>query len=649
MAHPYLTKSDFKSCFDCRTKLYYRKERYPSNLEENDYLQFLADGGFMVELVAKARYPGGVDLVEERDPQKAFARTQALINERPDRVVFEAAVIWEKFYARTDILRREGQTLHLIEVKSSSLNSNEEGGDEGDDARSPFLMKRKRAVSSKWKPYLLDVAFQVHIVRNAFPGFTVKPWLCVVDKAHQVTANETLDKFVVARDAAKPKSRPTVTYSGDLSALQKSPLLISRDVSEETDLLMPEVLLQAGILAGLIGPDGKVTRVNESLPDFYKTCRTCEYRFDMARTVPQHGFAECWGEMAKAKPHILELYKVTQIGIGETPDPVPALLAHGMASLLDLDEDELGKEGASRERRHLQWSHSGNGGSECLPAALRSALVAHEKDPGWPLHFIDFEACNVALPYHAGLHPYERVAFQWSCHTLNAKGELAHAEWLNTKREFPNFQFARTLREQIGDSGTVYVWSAYEQSTLVKVLSQIEEWVARDREEALQVSGFNRLAELDDLASWIDDFLGPADEDDKRHDSPRIRDLHRLALQHYFHPVMLGRTSIKVVLPAVWNESAKLRAHPWFKEYLRLDPSGIPIDPYKTLPGLKLADGEEEDVIVDGTGAIRIYQDLIFRHEADTEVQTKCAQLLYQYCKLDTAAMVMIWRHWRGL
>ena len=137
MPSPYLTKSDFKACYDCRTKLYYRKKSYPTNLDENEYLQFLADGGFMVETVAKAQYPQGIDLVEERDPQRSFNRTRELIEASLDAVVFEAAAIWEKCYVRIDILRREGGILHLIEVKSSSIDAEEE--EEG--ASSPFLTR----------------------------------------------------------------------------------------------------------------------------------------------------------------------------------------------------------------------------------------------------------------------------------------------------------------------------------------------------------------------------------------------------------------------------------------------------------------------------------------------------------------------------
>ena len=123
MPSNYLTKSDFKAAFDCRTKLYYRKHGYPSALQEDEYMQFLADGGFMVEHVAKATYPQGVDLAGLRDPEKAFARTQELIAVG-DCTLFEAAAMAGKFYVRMDILRRSGRVLELIEVKSSSVGPN---------------------------------------------------------------------------------------------------------------------------------------------------------------------------------------------------------------------------------------------------------------------------------------------------------------------------------------------------------------------------------------------------------------------------------------------------------------------------------------------------------------------------------------------
>jgi hypothetical protein len=642
MASPYLTKTDFKSAFHCATKLHYRKRDYPTTLDDNDYLKFLADSGFMVEAVAKAQYPHGVDLVGEGNPQHAFGRTKELLEANDSAVVFEAAALFEKFYARIDILRREGRTLHLIEVKSSSIV--EQDGDDG----SPFL-KKNGEVAAKWMTYLLDVTFQLHVLSCAFPDFEVKPWLCVINKGCRVTANETLAHFSAIRDNDKPKSRPTVHYLGNREQLTGTSLLTLRDVAEETGLLMDRVVRRADVLAALIGHEGLVTRFQEPVAEIYNTCRKCEYRFRPGIEKAPHGFAECWGSLASVQPHILDLHRVGQIGTTKVPDPVPELVRAGKASLLDLTEDQLGSEGAYAKRRYIQWSNSFGQGAEHLPTALQSELQAHQTSPGWPLHFLDFEACDVVLPHHAGLRPYERVAFQWSCHTLDQHGQLTHQEWLNTERDFPNFKFARTLRECIGDTGTVYVWSHYEQTTLCKVLKQIDEWISADEVEVLRVSGFSTLNELQDLVNWLVDLLGPEDEEGKRKNSPRIRDLHKLALKHYFHPEMLGRTSIKAVLPAVWRHSSALWETPWFAKYYQVDASGQVLDPYKTLPELPLGEDEEdEDSVIEGTGAIRIYQELIFLQGLTEEFKRNREQLLLQYCELDTAAMVMIWAHWTG-
>ena len=48
----YLSKSDFKVAQTCPTKLYYKKNKYPSQKDENEYLVLLADGGFMIGRLA---------------------------------------------------------------------------------------------------------------------------------------------------------------------------------------------------------------------------------------------------------------------------------------------------------------------------------------------------------------------------------------------------------------------------------------------------------------------------------------------------------------------------------------------------------------------------------------------------------------------
>src|SRR5258708_7244946 len=55
----HLTKSDFTIARTCAAKLYYKKLGYPSLADDNPYLEFLADGGYMVETMAKLLFPEG--------------------------------------------------------------------------------------------------------------------------------------------------------------------------------------------------------------------------------------------------------------------------------------------------------------------------------------------------------------------------------------------------------------------------------------------------------------------------------------------------------------------------------------------------------------------------------------------------------------
>jgi hypothetical protein len=41
-----LPKSDFKVAMTCSTKLYYRKLKYPTTMEGNEFMEMLAEGGY---------------------------------------------------------------------------------------------------------------------------------------------------------------------------------------------------------------------------------------------------------------------------------------------------------------------------------------------------------------------------------------------------------------------------------------------------------------------------------------------------------------------------------------------------------------------------------------------------------------------------
>lgn len=224
---------------------------------------------------------------------------------------------------------------------------------------------------------------------------------------------------------------------------------------------------------------------------------------------------------------------------------------------------------------------------------------------------------RLALPYHAGMHPYGQVVFQWSCHTVETPGGTPiHSDWLNTVDIWPNESFVRELRKAIGDKGSVVTWSKFEASTLKEIARELKNFGCDDPE----------------LQNWIADVT-----------SRRIVDLHNWACNDFCHPGMHGRTGIKPVLDALWSTDEGMRAQ--FEEWTELpaDPSS---DPYAALPALEIC-GIVQDVR-EGTGAVRAYEAMMYGLEKDdVETKSKWANLLRRYCELDTLSMVLVFEYWR--
>jgi hypothetical protein len=308
-------------------------------------------------------------------------------------------------------------------------------------------------------------------------------------------------------------------------------------------------------------------------------------------------------------PLVLDLYYASET-------LVAGAVHSGRVSLLDINEETLtrsdGSVGAVAQRQRIQIRHSRTA-TPWIDAGLRRVIESVE----YPLHFIDFEAARLALPPHAGMRPYGLLAFQWSCHTIDRPGApLRHKDWLNTVDYWPNAQFARALRDWVGTSGTALAWAHFEKSTLKGVLAELARF---DEDEP-------------ELRAWLEWLT--ADR--------RILDLNQTTLDHFFHPGMGGRTSIKYVLDALWKSDPAMRAR--FKEVMKRD--GDPSrGPYAALPRLVINGSEQ--AVVEGTGAIRAYEAMMYGAERD-EPGTKAAweTLLKQYCALDTLAMVLIWEHW---
>jgi len=605
-----LSKSDFKAARSCQTKLFYRELGYPNTREDDDYLRMLAEGGYMVETLAKLHYPAGIALEYGNDPFAGASATREAF--RSESVtVFEATLLAGHRLARADIIQKRGNEFRLVEVKAKSVDSKQNAANLCKGEPNLFRSKRKPfPISEKWREYLEDVAFQVSVLSAMIPGAVVRPFLCLVDKAATTAIDGLPNWFKIERGESRDKKGRVhrAVFIGDLERARQDTCVVEVDVSSEVAELRAEV-------------EGEASRFEASLSgDLRKLpapigfgCRDCEYRVEPG--VQPSGFRECWGALADTTALVLKLYQGGRLK-GASGPTVDELLQKGRASLLDVPEEACtkadGSIGVINARQLVQLKHT-RSGQVWVGDELRSTLQGAR----YPLHFIDFETSRLALPYHAGMRPYGLVAFQWSCHTVNRAGERpAHSEWINTQDAWPNGKFAHALREAIGEKGTVLAWATHEGSTMKEILRELPAFGQAN-------------ADLDD---WIRSLT----------ESDRILDLNQVTRENFFHPAMGGRTSIKVVLDALWRTDSAMRAR---FEGITGHAALPSADPYASLPPLVINGVRQE--VVEGTGAMRAYQAMMYGVERDdVEAQRQWRDLLLQYCGLDSLAMVLIWEHW---
>ena len=606
-----LSKSDYNLARTCDAKLYFREHRYPDNGDYSPYVRLLAEGGFMVDALARAQRPGGVLLDPTWDPVADFAKTRELLGQ--DTVtIFQGTLLSGKRLARVDVIEKRGNEVSLIEVKAKSFDAKAHTDDLAAGGKGLFRKKQKPyAHYADWLPKFEDLTFQVLVFETLFPALRVRPFITLIDKTKRTTLDGAPRFFELVRQARADGSEHSYAahFTGNASDAAKLDVLVTLDAADDVALLRAEVDAEAARFEALLDKpfENYVTTLGTK-------CSECEFRVDAP--ADRNGFAQCWGPMANVTPHILELQSIGKVLDANGVPIIESLTREGKASLFDIPLDRLKKKdgtvGAQAERQIRQITHA-KLGKEWIDDSLKGALAGLR----YPMHFIDFEASRLAIPYNANMRPYGQVAFQWSCHTVDSPGAPPrHTEWLNAADEWPNMTFARSLRDVIGESDTVLAWSPFERSQLNEIAREHPQFVPRD----------------ESLENWVDGLT-----------RSRIFDLHTCAVDQYYHPGMGGRTSIKVVLDALWKSDAAMRDQ--LKSWTGRDVPATQ-DPYHALPPLEI-DGVRQDVR-EGTGAMRAYEAMMYGAEKnDPDAKAKWRKLLLQYCELDTLSMVLIFEYWR--
>lgn len=608
----FLTKSRFKMAMDCPTKLYYtaKRKEYADSSQDDPFLQALAEGGFQAGELVKCYYPGGHE-IEGLDYYRSWAVTQEFLKQE-NVILYEAAIKFENLFVRVDILKKTRNKIELIEVKSKSFNSNTFRDD-------IWQKKNKNKLDSKWTSYIYDIAFQAYVAKLAFPKAVITASLMCSDKDKVASIDGLNQKFLIQRIGELEK---IVKRVGDtsLEALGK-PILTAIDITDVVDKIHneseeSEKYKDMGFKDAVAFFADHYAKDIKIVPDVSSACKGCEFRSDDPDL--KSGFNECWKECHGLTPE--ELEKPFAFDVWFTPK-----LKNPKIFMEEIDDGDIvvkpnepGVDGLSRTQR--QWLQ--------IEKVKNNDLTEYKDQDGinryferfkYPLHFIDFETCMVAIPFNKGRRPYEQIAFQFSHHVMEKDGSYKHAgEWIcNEPGKFPNFDFVRALKKELEtDEGTIFRYSNHENTVLNQIFEQLLESNVPDRAELMT---FIKTITRDAEEGWT----GPRN----------MEDLCEIVKKFYYHPDTGGSNSIKAVLPAIMKAQGKTS------------------DPYKELPPVfDNYDRETLDLLMskddlaNGGAAMTAYALMQFSVMSDEE-REKIKQALLRYCKLDTEAMVWIYQY----
>jgi hypothetical protein len=651
----YLTKSRFKLATECPTKLFYTgKECYANQNLDDSFLLALADGGFQVGELAKCYFPDGHE-IKTLDYEEALNETNDLL-QLDSVILYEAAIASGNLFIRADILVKEDDQIKLFEVKAKSFNPGESH---------PFT-NRDGTISAKWKPYLYDVAFQKYVLSRSLPHYKISAHLMMADKSAVCPTDGLNQKFRLTHDATGRKGvsiAETLTMN-DLTP----PILCTVNVDSECGRIFQTLhtvnntSLQFSHYVAFLADSYKTdTRIPSPIAS---KCAACEFYTtdNKEQSGLKSGKRECWKEVLGWSDEDLACQTVLDVWSFRGKDK---LIENGIIKMDDIPEHAVhpkpdtspGISASERQWMQIQKYKT----RDDSPWIDHKNLMKEMNSWVFPLHFIDFETTMAAIPFNAGLHPYEGVAFQFSHHIVRCDGSVEHAgEYLNTERGvFPNYGFIRALKEQLEhDQGSVFRYSNHENTFLNLIYQQLNADTG-DIPDRAQLQSFIKTITHSTTKS-SEQWRGKRD----------MVDLWEVVKRYYYDPATKGSNSIKQVLPAILNSSTLLQekySKPIygakggikstnFKDWQWVKiKDGKVTDPYKLLPKMfqDISDKDldilsSDDELREGGAALTAYARMQFEEMSEYE-RSEIQKALLKYCELDTMAMVMIWEGLKDL
>jgi hypothetical protein len=244
----------------------------------------LADGGFQVGELAKCYFEGSHD-IETLDYEEALAQTNELLTNE-DVIISEAAVKYQNLFIRIDILKKHKNVIEVIEVKAKSF-----------DPENINFFGKKGTLSTEWKSYLHDVAFQKYVTSKAFPDYEVHASLMLADKSTFCPTDGLNQKFRIRTI----NGRKRVTVDSPLTPEEKAmPILTQVNVDDCCDYIWNDYYdFQGSSLSFYDLIDAFADQYEKDVkipPILTKECATCEFVAKESDVLAgrKSGRVECW-------------------------------------------------------------------------------------------------------------------------------------------------------------------------------------------------------------------------------------------------------------------------------------------------------------------------------------------------------------------
>lgn len=211
--------------------------------------------------------------------------------------------------------------------------------------------------------------------------------------------------------------------------IEPGELLIRENVTDAVEDVIREV--------GLGIKDAQKVLENKNSEPKVRILKQCHSPYDCVFTE------YCWKNIPEDS--------IYDIAGGLSPKKLETLLDMGILKMKDIPEDYVTNGNGLRHMRAVKTQKV-----FIDPEAIKRELAPLE----YPLHFLDYETFNPAIPLFDGYKPYQRVVFQYSLHVKKSpKAKLKHYQYLSTEIEDPTDDLADSLSEAIGEQGNIIAWN----------------------------------------------------------------------------------------------------------------------------------------------------------------------------------------------